>query len=95
MDSSLSSIIGTKRLASKVFRKAALWQSLQGMHREPEPTGNDGTCGQVRMGWEHPSPWASQISAIRFISVASVRVKDIQFEPQFTGTRDMVVTVPA
>ena len=65
------------------------------MQRGPEPTSNDGSCRQVRMGWEHPSPWASQISAVRFVSVASVTVKDIQFEPQFTGVQDMVVTIPA
>lgn len=51
------------------------------MRRGPEPAGKDGSCRQAPVGWEHPSPRASQIAAIRFVSVAGVTVKDIQFEP--------------
>lgn len=58
---------------AEVAREASGAQA-RGQRRELQADG-DG------MGWEHPSPWASQISAIRFLSVASVTVKDIQFEP--------------
>lgn len=65
------------------------------MNWRPEPTGDDGRCRYV--GWEHPAspPRASQISTIRFVSVVSVTVKDIQLELQCTGVRDMVLTTPA
>lgn len=70
---------------------AEVARDASGVRARGATMGAAGRC----MGWEHPPPWASLLPAIRFVSVASVTVKDIQFEPQFAGVWDVAVTAPA
>lgn len=88
---SLSSVVGTKCPTSKVLRRAVLWHRLQRMRWGSVPAGNAGSCRCRGVEASLPLGQPDLSHQVHF----SVSVKDIQFESQFAGVWDMVVTVAA